>query len=122
MLFQYFENDYKKYMLSSKGSCLSLKKERNPLDYVSSRYPFLHTLKGKEQQEFWIDDANCTYGACMSSLRKNWRGYKIAKSQGDVESMIDYATRIQDTQRAIGFKVAVFTDLPVEGVQKYDDI
>jgi len=98
------------------------RKEKNPLDYVSSKYPFLHTLHGKEQQEFVIEDANCTYGVCMNNLRKSWIGYKIAKRQDDYESMLDYASRIQGIQRAIGFKVAEFPDLPLSTADPYNDI
>ena len=98
------------------------KKEKNPLDYLSSKYPFLHTLEGAEQQEFFIDDANCTYGVCMNNLRKNWIGYKIAKRENDYDRMLDYASRIQEIQRAIGFRVAEFPDLPLSAADPYDDV
>lgn len=98
------------------------KRKGNPEDYISSKYPLLHTLSGQEQKEFWIDDQNCNYGTCMNNLRKSWMGFKIAKSQGDYDSMLDYAARIQEIQRAIGFRVTVFEDVPLSAADPYDDI
>jgi hypothetical protein len=46
-----------------------------------------------------------------ASLRKNWKGYRIAKIQNNQEDMLKYAERIRSLQDELGVSKAVFPAL-----------
>lgn len=46
-----------------------------------------------------------------SSLKKNWKNYKIYRSQGDVPKMKEYAKTINEIQEKLGLPKAKFTEL-----------
>ncbi len=52
-----------------------------------------------------------TTGQTWGALRKAWKGYKIAKVQGDRTKMKDYATKIRKLEGELGVPVASFPDL-----------
>ena len=52
-----------------------------------------------------------TIGQTWGALRKSWKGYKIAKVQGDRSKMIEYATKIRKLQGELSVQQASFPDL-----------
>jgi len=52
-----------------------------------------------------------TIGQTWGALRKSWKGYKIAKVQGDRPKMTEYATKIRKLQGELGVQQASFPDL-----------
>lgn len=59
-------------------------------------------------------DGNYTTGQSWGALRKSWKGYKIAKAQGDRARMKEYATKIRTLQGELGIAVASFPALDLE--------
>lgn len=51
---------------------------------------------------------NYTTGQSWGALRKAWKGYRIAKVQGDTARMREYAGKIQTIQKELGISVAQF--------------
>jgi hypothetical protein len=49
-----------------------------------------------------------TPGQSWGALRKAWKGYRIAKVQGDNARMKEYATKIRKIQSELGISVASF--------------
>lgn len=47
-------------------------------------------------------------------MKKAWRGYKIAKVQGDSGKMKEYATKIRTLQGELGVKQASFPELGMQ--------
>jgi hypothetical protein len=52
-----------------------------------------------------------TTGQTWGALRKAWKGYKIAKVQGDRNKMMEYARKIRKLEGELGVPVAAFPDL-----------
>lgn len=52
-----------------------------------------------------------TTGQTWGALRKAWKGYKIAKVQGDRAKMTEYATKIRKLEGELGVPQASFPDL-----------
>lgn len=52
-----------------------------------------------------------TTGQTWGALRKAWKGYKIAKVQGDRTKMMEYARKIRKLEGELGVPVASFPDL-----------
>lgn len=52
-----------------------------------------------------------TKGQTWGALRKAWKGYRIAKVQGDRVKMEEYAKKIQTLQGELGVKQASFPEL-----------
>lgn len=52
-----------------------------------------------------------TTGQTWGALRKAWKGYKIAKVQGDRVKMMEYATKIRKLEGELGVPVASFPEL-----------
>ena len=50
-------------------------------------------------------------GQVWGALRKAWKGYRIAKVQGDNARMREYATRIRTLQGQLGVPQAAFPNL-----------
>lgn len=55
-----------------------------------------------------------TEGQNWGALRKCWRGYRIAKTHGEMDRMIDYAKKIRSLQRRMGISVAEFPNLNLD--------
>jgi len=56
---------------------------------------------------------NFTVGQSWGALRKAWKGYRIAKVQGDNGKMREYATKIRKIQGELGVSVASFPQLGI---------
>jgi hypothetical protein len=54
-----------------------------------------------------------TIGQSWGALRKAWKGYRIAKVQGDNEKMIEYASKIRKIQGELGVSVASFPHIGI---------
>lgn len=52
-------------------------------------------------------------GQSWKALKKCWNGYKIAKSDNDITSMLMYAQRIQKIQYELGVAVVHFPRLGI---------
>jgi hypothetical protein len=50
-------------------------------------------------------------GQIWGALRKAWKGYRIAKVQGDNARMREYATRIKTLQGQLGVPQASFPNI-----------
>lgn len=56
---------------------------------------------------------NFTIGQSWGALRKAWKGYRIAKVQGDNGKMREYATKIRKIQGELRISVASFPNLGI---------
>ena len=56
---------------------------------------------------------NFSTGQSWGALRKAWKGYRIAKVQGDNSKMTEYATKIRKIQGELGISVASFPNLGI---------
>jgi hypothetical protein len=57
---------------------------------------------------------NFTTGQSWGALRKAWKGYRIAKVQGDTGKMREYATKIRKIQGELGISVASFPNIGIQ--------
>ncbi len=57
--------------------------------------------------------SNFTTGQSWGALRKAWKGYRIAKVQGDASRMREYAGKIRKIQGELGVSVASFPHLGI---------
>jgi len=57
---------------------------------------------------------NFTVGQSWGALRKAWKGYRIAKVQGDNGKMREYATKIRKIQGELGISVASFPNIGIQ--------
>jgi hypothetical protein len=57
--------------------------------------------------------SNFTTGQSWGALRKAWKGYRIAKVQGDNGKMREYATKIRKIQGELGISVASFPNVGI---------
>jgi hypothetical protein len=57
--------------------------------------------------------SNFTIGQSWGALRKAWKGYRIAKVQGDNGKMREYATKIRKIQGELGISVASFPNVGI---------
>ncbi len=64
-------------------------------------------LTGKKSNNF-------TVGQSWGALRKAWKGYRIAKVQGDNGKMREYATKIRKIQGELGISVASFPNVGIQ--------
>lgn len=55
-----------------------------------------------------------TEGQTWGALKKAWRGYRIAKVQGDRARMEEYAKKIRTLQGELGIKQATFPELGLQ--------
>jgi len=62
-------------------------------------------------QETATTRGNFTIGQSWGALRKAWKGYRIAKVNGDNGRMKDYALKIRKLQGELGISVASFPHL-----------
>ncbi len=70
------------------------------------QFPF--RAKTEETTE---ESKSFTTGQTWGALRKAWKGYKIAKVQGDRAKMTEYATKIRKLEGELGVPQASFPDL-----------
>ena len=71
------------------------------------------TFIGARRQARIMSKPQYTKGQVWGALRKAWKGYRIAKVQGDVKLMKEYATRIRTLQGQLGVPPATFPDIGV---------
>lgn len=64
-------------------------------------------------REAVVSRGNFTPGQSWGALRKAWKGYRIAKVQGDNAKMTEYATKIRKLQGELGISVASFPHLGI---------
>ena len=64
-------------------------------------------------REAVVSRGNFTPGQSWGALRKAWKGYRIAKVQGDNAKMSEYATKIRKIQGELGISVASFPHLGI---------
>jgi hypothetical protein len=64
-------------------------------------------------RETVVPKGNFTPGQSWGALRKAWKGYRIAKVQGDNAKMNEYATKIRKLQGELGISVASFPHLGI---------
>jgi hypothetical protein len=64
-------------------------------------------------RETVVPKSNFTPGQSWGALRKAWKGYRIAKVQGDNSKMSEYATKIRKLQGELGISVASFPHLGI---------
>ena len=64
-------------------------------------------------EETTADSKSFTTGQTWVALRKAWKGYKIAKVQGDRTKMTEYATKIRKLEGELGVPQASFPDLSI---------
>ena len=64
-------------------------------------------------RETVVSKGNFTQGQSWGALRKAWKGYRIAKVQGDNAKMSEYATKIRKLQGELGISVASFPHLGI---------
>lgn len=64
-------------------------------------------------REAVVSRGNFTPGQSWGALRKAWKGYRIAKVQGDNAKMSEYATKIRKLQGELGISVASFPHLGI---------
>lgn len=64
-------------------------------------------------REAVVSKGNFTPGQSWGALRKAWKGYRIAKVQGDNAKMSEYATKIRKLQGELGISVASFPHLGI---------
>ena len=64
-------------------------------------------------RETVVSKGNFTPGQSWGALRKAWKGYRIAKVQGDNAKMSEYATKIRKLQGELGISVASFPHLGI---------
>jgi hypothetical protein len=67
----------------------------------------LNSQKANEDAKPMAYSKGQTWGA----LKKAWRGYKVAKVQGNREDMKKYAERIRTLQKELGLVQAKFPEL-----------
>ena len=77
---------------------------RFSLALIDMQIPFRKTDEPVATKSF-------TTGQTWGALRKAWKGYKIAKVQGDRAKMTEYATKIRKLEGELGVPVATFPDL-----------
>jgi hypothetical protein len=56
---------------------------------------------------------NFSPGQSWGALRKAWKGYRIAKVQGDDIKMTEYANKIRKIQGELGISIASFPHLGI---------
>ncbi|MGC8568567.1 MAG: hypothetical protein ACP5LW_01000 [Nitrososphaeria archaeon] len=50
-------------------------------------------------------------GQTWGALKKAWKAYKIAKSKGEKDKMLEYAKRIRTLQEELGLEKSKFPEL-----------
>jgi hypothetical protein len=68
-------------------------------------------ILGMGNQAETSTEKSFTTGQTWGALRKAWKGYKIAKVQGDRGKMMEYATKIRKLEGELGVPQASFPDL-----------
>jgi hypothetical protein len=64
-------------------------------------------------RETVVARGNFTAGQSWGALKKAWKGYRIAKIQGDDAKMREYATKIRKLQGELGISIASFPHLGI---------
>jgi hypothetical protein len=64
-------------------------------------------------QSTTTNTGNFTVGQSWGALRKAWKGYRIAKVQGNDTKMLEYATKIRKIQGELNISLASFPQLGI---------
>lgn len=83
---------------------------------TDAKYPlgiYLSMTAIMSVREAVVSRGNFTPGQSWGALRKAWKGYRIAKVQGDNAKMSEYATKIRKLQGELGISVASFPHLGI---------
>ena len=93
-------------------SLQNLRKLTNGAKYKQGIYLIIMTAI-MSVRETVVPKSNFTPGQSWGALRKAWKGYRIAKVQGDNAKMNEYATKIRKLQGELGISVASFPHLGI---------
>lgn len=85
-----------------------------PQNCIAKYYPFAKLDAGEIRQNL-ILPCGFRLGQSWGALRKCWKGYKLAKKDGDTDLMTEYAKRIQKIETEIGIPTASFPNLGLLG-------
>jgi hypothetical protein len=75
-------------------------------DWIEDQLTTTTESRGQSQNNF-------TIGQSWGALRKAWKGYRIAKVQGDNPRMIEYANKIRKIQGELNIAVSSFPHLGI---------
>lgn len=75
-------------------------------DWIEEQLTTTTENRGRSQNNF-------TIGQSWGALRKAWKGYRIAKVQGDNPRMIEYANKIRKIQGELNIAVSSFPHLGI---------
>ena len=89
---------------------------KDPTSFHSSKYPFINTLPWQEQQQFLCDNGS-TWGQNCSSLKKAWKGLKIARMTGNEVELLYYMSLVNEIQDVLGINKTYFPELA--GIEEY---
>jgi hypothetical protein len=64
-------------------------------------------------QSTTTNTGNFTVGQSWGALRKAWKGYRIAKVQGNNTKMLEYANKIRKIQGELNISLASFPQLGI---------
>ena len=64
-------------------------------------------------QSTTTNTGNFTVGQSWGALRKAWKGYRIAKVQGNDTKMLEYANKIRKIQGELNISLATFPQLGI---------
>jgi hypothetical protein len=64
-------------------------------------------------QSTTTNTGNFTVGQSWGALRKAWKGYRIAKVQGNNTKMLEYANKIRKIQGELNISLASFPHLGI---------
>jgi hypothetical protein len=92
-------------------SLQNLRKLTNCAKYKQGSYLSMTAIMSV--RETVVPKSNFTPGQSWGALRKAWKGYRIAKVQGDNAKMSEYATKIRKLQGELGISVASFPHLGI---------
>ena len=92
-------------------SLQNLRKLTNGAKYKQGIYLSMTAIMSV--RETVVPKGNFTPGQSWGALRKSWKGYRIAKVQGDNAKMSEYATKIRKLQGELGISVASFPHLGI---------
>ena len=118
----YFTKDFKmRNLMNTVAEQQPVKPRKNktldkhyPFNCISRHLPLASLLKGTERAEL-ILPCGFSNGVTWGALRKCWKGYKRAKTDGDEFLMREYAGRIQTLEEQLGVPTASFPNLGMLG-------
>jgi hypothetical protein len=86
------------------------KRHKDGDSWVSTKYDFTDPTTRLE----YVPEVGCSVGACISALKRSWKGYRIAGRNGEPRD--DIAYRIRNLQSALGIEQS-FSELGEESAE-----